>query len=196
MFLSSQLVIIQPKFSNKILGVEAERYGSALDLAKYLVERDTSWETTYPGIDQGKPKLYKHGGSPNAEKGVGEEHTVISLGQGEQQTTTPLFLATKTGCAEIVEEILKIYPQAIEHIDEEGRNILHIAIKYRHLKIFQLVAKREVPMKRMVQKVDKEGNSILHTAGLKVKDYLPGRMKGPALILQEELLWFEVVHFQ
>ena len=71
---------------------------------------------------------------------------------------TPLFLATKSGCVEIVEQILSLYPQSVEHIDEKGRNILHIAIKYRKLKIFELVTKMELSLNRLVQKIDEDGN--------------------------------------
>ncbi|KAG6641811.1 hypothetical protein CIPAW_09G099100 [Carya illinoinensis] len=109
------------------------------------------------------------------------------------ETDTPLFLATKFGCVEIAEEILKRYPQAVEHIDDKGRNILHIAIKFRRLSIFYHVTKGEVPVKRLVRKVDNEGNSILHAVGMKLKDDMPEKLRGPALELRDEMLWFERV---
>ncbi|KAG6695435.1 hypothetical protein I3842_09G097000 [Carya illinoinensis] len=182
----------QPKVEKQ----EITAYESALKLARFLIEKDFSWEATYPGIDKSKPTLHKYGpGSHSVEKGVGQAPLLTtSFGQRDQpDTTTPLFLATKAGCIDIAEEILNCYPQAVEHIDEKGRNILHIAIKYRQLKIFELVARWEVPMKRLVRKVDDEGNSILHTVGLKMADYIPEKLRGPALELQEELLWFERV---
>lgn len=113
---------------------QKQRYESDLELAKFLIKNDTSWEATYLGIDEGKPSLHKYGHTPSVEKG--SRDSMGLLVQGEWKIDTPLFLATRSGCIEIVEEILKLYPQAIEHINEEGRNILHIAIKYRQLKIF------------------------------------------------------------
>ncbi|KAG6641807.1 hypothetical protein CIPAW_09G098700, partial [Carya illinoinensis] len=98
-----------------------------------------------------------------------------------------------TGCIDIAEEILKCYPQAIEHIDDKGRNILHIAIRHRRLKIFEVVAKQEVPMKRLVRKFDNEGNSVLHIVGLKRKEYIAEKIRGPALELREEMQWFKRV---
>ncbi|XP_041023316.1 ankyrin repeat-containing protein At5g02620-like [Juglans microcarpa x Juglans regia] len=182
---------------SKVEEQETTRYESAMKLAKFLIEKDFSWEATYPGIDMSKPTLHKYGtGSHSVEKGVGQAPGLLmtSLGQRDQpDTTTPLFLATKSGCIDIAEEILNCYPQAIEHIDEKGRNILHIAIKYRQLKIFELVKGYEVPMKRLVRKVDDEGNSILHTVGIKMADYIPEKLRGPALELREEMLWFERV---
>ncbi|KAG7963035.1 hypothetical protein I3843_09G097700 [Carya illinoinensis] len=182
----------QPKVEKQ----EITAYESALKLARFLIEKDFSWEATYPGIDKSKPTLHKYGtGSHSVEKGVGQAPLLTtSFGQRDQpDTATPLFLATKAGCIDIAEDILNCYPQAVEHIDEKGRNILHIAIKYRQLKIFELVARWEVPMKRLVRKVDDEGNSILHTVGLKMADYIPEKLRGPALELKEELLWFERV---
>jgi ankyrin repeat protein len=90
-----------------------------------------------------------------------------SFGTEEGATKTPLFLATRSGYVEIVQEILTLYPQAVEHIDEKGRNILHIAIKYRQLKIFKLVTEVDLSLLRLVRKLDNEWNSILHTVGEK-----------------------------
>ncbi|XP_042940464.1 uncharacterized protein LOC122275463 isoform X1 [Carya illinoinensis] len=177
--------------------VDKSRYDSALKLAKFLIERDFSWEATYPAIDQSKPRLHKYGGAPSVDRGVGQGPQLMStaLGQGDQpETATPLFLATKSGCVDIAEKILEVYPQAVEHIDDKGRNILHVAIKYRQEKIFQLVQKLELPMKRLVRKVDNDGNSILHTVGIKVEDYTPEELRGPAYQLREEMQWFELVY--
>ncbi|KAJ6367408.1 hypothetical protein OIU78_000043 [Salix suchowensis] len=50
----------------------------------------------------------------------------------------------------------------------------------------------EVPMKRLVRKLDNDGNSILHTIRRKIKDFVSDeKMKGPAFLSQEELLCVE-----
>ncbi|KAJ0083758.1 hypothetical protein Patl1_30689 [Pistacia atlantica] len=49
--------------------------------------------------------------------------------------------AIKAGCRERVEEIFKTYPQAVGHIDDAGRTIIHVAIKYRQQKIFEFLVK-------------------------------------------------------
>ncbi|KAG2688466.1 hypothetical protein I3760_09G096800 [Carya illinoinensis] len=49
-------------------------------------------------------------------------------------------------------------------------------------------------MKRLVRKVDNDGNSILHTVGIKVEDYTPEELRGPAYQLREEMQWFERVY--
>ncbi|KAL7213604.1 hypothetical protein ACSBR2_016184 [Camellia fascicularis] len=177
-----------------------QRYESAVRLAKYLIAKDTSWEATAPAMDDGKPRTHKYG-SPRASSVPSDGQEVV--GEEEKSTTssqetikgktagTPLFLATKLGILEIVEEILGMYPQAVEHIDHEGRNILHVAIKYRQIHIFDFVEKLEIPMRRLLRKIDNDGNSILHMVGTKTKD--AEDMRSPALLLREDLLLFERV---
>ncbi|KAH9660794.1 ANK REP REGION domain-containing protein [Citrus sinensis] len=181
-------------FFNKLIYYEFEeeerQCKSAMELARFLIRRDTSWEITDSIQDQSKPKIHRYGANPNAssvdQKGIGESTAI-------DNAETPLFLATKSGCLEIVKEIFNVYPQAVEHIDDEGRNILHVAIKYRQLEIFELVIQMEVPMRRLVRKIDNGGNTLLHMTGIKRSDYVPEKMEGPALVLQEELLWYERV---
>ncbi|KAF9683330.1 hypothetical protein SADUNF_Sadunf04G0002300 [Salix dunnii] len=86
--------------------------------------------------------------------------------------------------------------EEVEHVDDEGRNVLHVEIKYRELKIFKLVTRMEVPMKRLVRKLDNDGNSILHTIRRKIKDFVPDeKMKGPAFLSQEDVENFTPSHF-
>uniref|UniRef100_A0A7N2R5H1 Ankyrin repeat-containing protein n=1 Tax=Quercus lobata TaxID=97700 RepID=A0A7N2R5H1_QUELO len=208
---------------------------SALDLAKLLVEKDTSWKFTSSNVDVGKPKPHNFGCPPKVsstyETGESQESSLglsklsvkedtsrkftssnVDLSKSKPQEygchsdeigvssrqrlkqgeVTPLFLATKSGCVKIVKEILRIYPQAVEHIDDERQTILHVAIKYRQLEVFEHVSKMEVPMRWLVRRIDINGNTILHMVGMPRHDYVPEKMLGPALQLQEELLWFEV----
>ncbi|KAH7561037.1 hypothetical protein ACOSP7_016419 [Xanthoceras sorbifolium] len=167
---------------------EEEKYKAAVELAEFLIKRDTSWELSFTIQDQSRPRIHKYGSSSGAsvrEKGSG--------GEVVESAESALFLATKSGCIEMVKRILKVYPQAIEYIDDEGRNILHVAIKYRQLEIFEYVKHMEVPMMRFIRKIDNNGNTVLHMTGIKRSDYVPEKMEGPALVLQEELLWFERV---
>lgn len=175
---------------------EKEKYKLAVELAKLLVKRDTSWEDTHSAVDRSKPKIHKYSASPDAlsmvKEGAAEGSSLSAKGKKDDIGETPLILATKSGCVEIAKEILRVYPQAIEHIDDEGRNALHVAIKYRQLEIFEHVRKMEVPMKRLVRKIDNNGNTVLHTVALKRNDFVAEKVEGPALLLQDELLWFEV----
>ncbi len=169
--------------------LDQKKKSSALELAETLVKEDTSWKLTSSNIQLDRVRPHKYNvnvPSTHATRGSSQQ-------QVEQKCITPLFIATNSGCTEIVKEILAQYPQAVEHIDCKGHNILHVAIKYRQLEVFKLVSQMEVPMRWLVRQIDKEGNSILHMVGKKRKDYLPERIKGPAVELQEELRWFEVL---
>lgn len=130
-------------------------------------------------------KIQKYG----SEKDNGEEGR--SSGGGGGDVDIPLFLATKSGCVEIAKQILKVYPQSVGYIDHEGRNILHVANKYRQLEIFGHAGKMEALVRRLFR-IDHHGNTILHMVGKERKDYLPEKTEGPALVVQEELLWYDV----
>uniref|UniRef100_A0A5B7ALN6 PGG domain-containing protein n=1 Tax=Davidia involucrata TaxID=16924 RepID=A0A5B7ALN6_DAVIN len=179
---------------------QKQKCESALELAKFLIERDISWEATKTAIDQSKPKIHKYGGPCSASQGQGVDEiqtdpTSLEISSSTVKIAeTPLFLATKSGCTEIVEEILKMYPQAVEHIDDEGCNILHVAIKYRQIQILDIVEKMEIPMIRLLRKIDDNGNSILHMVGIIADDRRVEDMRSPALLLQEDLLLFERVN--
>ncbi|KAL6312405.1 hypothetical protein AAG906_015116 [Vitis piasezkii] len=79
---------------------------------------------------------------------------------------------------QIVKAVLNFRPQALEHTNKEGMNILHVAILYRHIDIFDMVIKFEVLARRLLSAtIMKE----LHTT----------YDAKPALQLREELLLFE-----
>ncbi|XP_057513281.1 ankyrin repeat-containing protein At5g02620-like isoform X2 [Actinidia eriantha] len=164
------------------------RYESAVRLAKFLIERDTSWEVTEPAIDKSKPSIHYYG-EPSFtfhDQAAGEEKKIPKY-------ETALLLATKKGILEIVEKILTVYPQAVEHIDDQGHNILHKAIMFRQICILDLLEKPQIPMTRLARKIDNKGNTILHMVGIKKDDYDDKDKRSPALLLRENLLLFERV---
>ncbi|RVX07879.1 Ankyrin repeat-containing protein ITN1 [Vitis vinifera] len=138
---------------------------------------------------QGQSQESKKSSFTEREGGGGEEedYTTPIIKTGE----TPLFLATMSGIREIVEQILDVHPQAIEHINNRGKNILHVAVKYRQIEIFNLVVNNEMLARRLVRKTDEWGNSILHMVGKKRSGYIAEKIQSPALQLQKELLLFE-----
>ncbi|KAI3718671.1 hypothetical protein L6452_19550 [Arctium lappa] len=170
---------------------QMKKYETVVELARFLIERDTTWEETESALDKSKLKTHRYGRMSVSLQGqmsiTEQETTIVDIAE------TPLFLATKSGCTEIVKRILEMYPQAVEHIDDEGRNILHVAIKYRQIQIFDMVEKMETPMTRLVRKIDNEGNSILHMVGIKEAEDGYKDMRSPALVLQEDMLLFERV---
>ncbi|PWA49691.1 Ankyrin repeat-containing protein [Artemisia annua] len=156
---------------------------SAKKVGMFLIKSDASWEATEPMSNQNRIKLHRFGAIAHGD-------IIINAPTPD----SPLFLATKSGCTEIVKEILQVYPQAVEHIDEDGRDILHVAIKYRRIDIYYTVISMKNPLTRLRGKIDKRGNSILHMVGIKVRDQkAESDIRSPALRLRDDLLLFESV---
>ena len=155
---------------------EKRKHESAFKLAKLLIVKDRLWWTRSPenSIHQTHDITKDPGNAENAEP------------------LTSLLMATSTGIVEIVEEILRVYPQAVDHVTpDKCWNILHVAISHRQLEIFHLVKKMDIPMARLVRRIDEDQCTILHHVGI-MKYYKGGTLPGPVLQLQEELQWFEV----
>ncbi|KAI9197635.1 hypothetical protein LWI28_001896 [Acer negundo] len=110
----------------------------------------------------------------------------------KHQVETPLLAATRTGVIELVKEILKKHPQAVEHVSHNMQNISHVAASYRRRDIFELVKKIEIPTRRLIMGIDKDGYSVLHHVADN-SNYNGGTRPGPAYQLQEELEWFQMV---
>ncbi|KAG5234700.1 ankyrin repeat-containing protein [Salix suchowensis] len=141
----------------------------ALRLAKILIEKDKSWKN----VSQTK-----------------EGQT----GPPSPQERIPLFLATRNGIEEIVWEIIKLHPHAVEKLNDKGQSILDVSVMYRKKKIFSLVKQQKIPLARLHPVLDMEGNTLLHHVA-DMEHYRGGTKPGPALQLQEELQWFEVSPF-
>ncbi|XWS15521.1 hypothetical protein CRYUN_Cryun34aG0007400 [Craigia yunnanensis] len=158
---------------------------SAVKLVKILVRTDASWFEPHEPEEEDTICL---------ERKEDEEERVkksAATGMESLEPDTPLFIAASTGIVEIVNEILTVYPQAVEHISKTGQNILHVAIMHRKYKVFDAVKNRE-EAKRLVRGIDNDGCTILHYAA-DTKNYHGGTKPTPALKLQQELTWFEDV---
>nr|XP_043611940.1 protein ACCELERATED CELL DEATH 6-like [Erigeron canadensis] len=160
----------------------------AKNLASFLIDKDVSWEATGPLSDHSTFRVHNFRGDASTVQQT--RHSPVS----QEISHSTLFLATESGCTEIVRKILEVYPQAIEQIDEDGCTILHVAIKYRRMEIYETVTNMKSTLTRIREKIDKQGNSILHMVGHKVRDQkAEGDIRSPALILREDLLLFESV---
>ncbi|KAB1216027.1 hypothetical protein CJ030_MR4G022485 [Morella rubra] len=111
-----------------------------------------------------------------------------------KQPETPILIAAKNGVTEIVGRILNLFPAAIHDTDEDGKNVVLLAVENRQPQVFQFFLDKEKVLDKdsVFRKVDKEGNSALHLAG-KLGDYKPWRIPGEALQMQWELKWYEFV---
>ncbi|GMI77499.1 hypothetical protein like AT3G18670 [Hibiscus trionum] len=170
-------------------GIRAQKrmHESAVKLAKMLVRTDSSWFDPHEPEEDDTVCLERRE----------EENVKSSAAPGMEyppEPDTPLFIAARAGIVEVVTEILTVYPQAIDHINRNGQNVLHVAIMHRQYKVYDLL-KNKVEAKRLVRGIDNRGCTILHRAA-DTKFYHGGTKPTPALKLQQELIWFEQVKAQ
>ena len=157
----------------------------AMKLIILLVKEDNSLENTESRLTKLRAKFHQYGKASSAPQ---LEEIAESL---TRLPDTPLLLATKHGCTQVVEEILELYPQAIEHVDQDGRNILHIAILYRNHEVFDLVVNTKYAKERLRGKIDNDANTLLHMVGEESPD-VEADMKDPAHALQDNMKFFKV----
>ncbi|KAA0043147.1 hypothetical protein IC582_028843 [Cucumis melo] len=107
---------------------------------------------------------------------------------------TPLLLAAANGIIEIVQQIVHVYPQAVDYVTVNQRNVLHVAIAHRQKQVFKWIQNHRLIMTRLVTRIDALGFTALHHVG--ITKFYPGGYHGPALQLQHELKWYERVQSQ
>ncbi|KAH9803504.1 hypothetical protein KPL71_001791 [Citrus sinensis] len=98
------------------------------------------------------------------------------------------------GITEILKEIIHQHPQAIllDNLNEKEQNILHVSVKRRQYKVFELIMKdMRLSVPKWASRIDKKGYTLLHHVA-DMKHYKEGTRPGPVLQFQEELQLFEV----
>ncbi|XP_031259000.1 protein ACCELERATED CELL DEATH 6-like [Pistacia vera] len=105
----------------------------------------------------------------------------------------PLLLAAELGVCEVVEEIIKTYPDAIWFTNEKNHSVFHLAVLKRQEKVFNLIFQMSGHKHLLLMSQDVDGNNILHLAGKLAPEYQLHRIPGAALQMQRELQWFEEV---
>lgn len=106
----------------------------------------------------------------------------------------PLIIAAEFGIVELVTELVSSHPDLLWKVDEQCRNIFHVAVMYRREKIFGLIHDLGAHKDMITTYKDPDNNhNLLHLAGkLAPVDQL-NRVSGAALQMQRELLWFKEV---
>ncbi|KAL5773218.1 hypothetical protein ACOSQ2_013142 [Xanthoceras sorbifolium] len=172
-------------------------------LARKLIKNDNSWQLSltedpvkyFRSLALERKREITDRKTENSEQVISEsaekqKQTVIAV--EDQVPETPLLAATRTGIIEIVREILKEHPQAVEHISHKKQNILHVAASYREREVFELVKEMEIPTSRLILGTEDDSYTVLQHVADTV-NYHGGTRYGPAYQLQEELEWFKSV---
>ena len=170
-------------------------------LTKLLVKTDSTWAETHK--DTVEEKTISFG---DIDEGLklkkGKEKVSLKIevaGDGRErkyrctpnEIRTPLLTAASEGIVEIFAKIIEAHPQAIEHLDKDEENILHVAVAHRQKEILDRLEQMMVIRKcRLVSRITINGYTLLQqVADIK---YYEGDKAGPCFQLQEELEWFEV----
>ncbi|KAF7840583.1 ankyrin repeat-containing protein ITN1-like [Senna tora] len=208
------------KVSNRVddLWRRKNKYELAKRLAESLVIQDYSWQTSHNHL-LGKariklpPILYnvsKRKEQYEREKKMQHQledekkkkkqllkgpahHHEDHIGKAKKYFHyAPLLIAASYGIIEIVELFLKKHPESINHVSDDGHNVLHMAVKHRQLKIFKLLQKKSEFHTLASQISSKTKNTILHQVA-RTDFYRPPELPGAAFQLQSELKWFKRV---
>ncbi|KAM7271403.1 hypothetical protein ACFE04_030617 [Oxalis oulophora] len=123
----------------------------------------------------------------------GENGRTKETGKSDHGIDTPLIAAARHGIIEVVQTILELYPQAIEHVNKNDENIFHIAARYRRKEILDMLQYNSfIPISRLRRMINVYGDSILHQAAYWRDTQLRDR-PGEALRMQSEIQWFKRV---
>ncbi|KAJ0018819.1 hypothetical protein Pint_09735 [Pistacia integerrima] len=164
---------------------EKRNHAFSKRLVKLLVTQDVSWNASFLAED-----ITISIGLGQGRKAEGTSEVIPLDKTRSSSPETPLIMAARTGIKEIVYEILKEYPEAVDHVSENEQNILHVAIMHRNEKIFNLIQKKVINLHRLASKIDHNGYTILHHVA--DMTYYHATRPGPAFQLQEELEWSKV----
>ncbi|OMO77667.1 hypothetical protein CCACVL1_14924 [Corchorus capsularis] len=110
----------------------------------------------------------------------------------KRETLTPILISAMSGIAEMVEQILEIFPVAIHDMNSEKKNIVLLAVDNRQPHVYELLLEKNIMKDSVFRAVDQNGNSALHLAAM-LGDHKPWLIPGAALQMQWEIKWYEFV---
>ncbi|XP_020205315.2 ankyrin repeat-containing protein NPR4 [Cajanus cajan] len=163
-------------------------------LTNILVQYDLSWQISHN--DSKRSILIR---MPYHPFNVAKRRRLIAHKKEERRKNdedplsdrTSLLIAAKTGIVEIVENFLDVHPEAISHVNEDGQNILNMAVRYRQKKILQIL-QRKGALELLAPQITIKGRTILHEIA-RMDYYKAAHLAGVAFQLQDELRWYDKV---
>ncbi|KAJ9672641.1 hypothetical protein PVL29_026032 [Vitis rotundifolia] len=100
-------------------------------------------------------------------------------------------IGAKYGIPEILEEIIKSYPFALEYLNEK---VLKLAVLYRYEKIFNLICATGMHRELIIRtRGHSNDDNILDLAGKLAPPHRLSLVSGAALQMQRELHWFKEI---
>ncbi|KAJ0016436.1 hypothetical protein Pint_11984 [Pistacia integerrima] len=128
------------------------------------------------------------------------KHLCKEIAEGKTDYTTTclilkrsLLLAGELGVCEIVEAIIKSYPDAIWFTNEKNQNLFHLVVMNRQEKVFNLIYQMIDRKHLLLMSQDVDKNNILHLAGKLAPENKLNVIAGAAFQMQRELQWYKEV---
>ncbi|KAI7742145.1 hypothetical protein M8C21_032190, partial [Ambrosia artemisiifolia] len=110
-----------------------------------------------------------------------------------QYSSRLMFIAAEMGNTTFLVELIRRYPDLIWKVNDHNMSIFHIAVKYRHEGIYNLLYEIGSMRDLVTPLRDDNLNNMLHLAGKRTTKVRLADVSGPALQMQRELLWFKEV---
>ncbi|XP_041023321.1 uncharacterized protein LOC121264270 isoform X2 [Juglans microcarpa x Juglans regia] len=174
------------------------QHKSAVKFVKLLATRDLTWMRIKVGEKPEQLSIFDNMEENESNDGKvsrpqdPEELPRITNQDTASLSEAPLISAARNGIIEIVEVILQLYPQAIEHKNDRGENILHVVARHGRKEIMHLLQHSHALRSRLRRTINNNGDSILHQAAYFREHELTDR-PGEALLMQSEIQWFKQV---
>ncbi|XP_015941308.1 uncharacterized protein LOC107466820 [Arachis duranensis] len=99
--------------------------------------------------------------------------------------------AAKMGIPEFIKEVIKTHPRVF-WAGENPRNAIFVGVEYRQASVFDLIHGM-VWKNALAEMTDRNGDTLLHMAGLLAPSAQLHDISGAALQMQRELQWFKEV---
>ncbi|XP_059591426.1 uncharacterized protein LOC100248044 isoform X4 [Vitis vinifera] len=116
---------------------------------------------------------------------------VLEVSRAKKIFRQSFINGAKYGIPEILEEIIKSYPYALEYLDED---VFKLAVLNRYEKIFNLICETGMHRQLIIRTEDDSNNgNILHLAGKLAPPHRLSLVSGAALQMQRELHWFKEI---
>ncbi|KAJ9672608.1 hypothetical protein PVL29_026006 [Vitis rotundifolia] len=115
----------------------------------------------------------------------------LEVSRAKEIFSQSFITGAKYGIPEILEEIIKSYPFALEYLNED---VFKLAVVNRHEKIFNLICETGMHRQLIIRtRGDSNKDNILHLAGKLAPRHRLNLVSGAALQMQRELHWFKEI---
>ncbi|KAJ0485710.1 putative ankyrin repeat-containing domain, PGG domain, ankyrin repeat-containing domain superfamily [Helianthus annuus] len=125
-------------------------------------------------------------------KHITEMYALVGLNREKYSSRIP-FIAAERGNTKFLVELIHRCPDVIWKVNDDKQTIFHIAVKYRHEGIYNLLYEIGSMKDFVIRREDIDDNNMLHLVGKRATKERLAIVSGPALQMQRELLWFKEV---